>query len=352
MKKNLMLLAVLGMSGAAFAQSSVTMFGLADINIARGTGSISSKTALGRGGMAADRIGFRGSEDLGGGLSAQFWLEAGMNMDDGEGLPTNSNNQPSGAGAAVAGRQGLTFARRSTLSMVSNQWGELRLGRDFAPQFTNLVWGDPFVEAGLGSTINYTNIITGVTSTRASNMVQYFTPSTLGGFGANLAHYFGENSSGAATSKDGTGDAARLYYTGNVIGGGIATARTKYAAGDVRQSNLNINGMVGPVKLMATLARDRNGALHARGVELGALMSTGPHDFKAGYSTYKLDSAGNPEGRKLALGYVYNLSKRTAVYMTLARVHNSGGAAFALNGAVTGANQSSSGTETGVRHSF
>jgi predicted porin len=352
MKKNLLMLAVLGMSGAAFAQSSVTLFGVADATLARGTGSISSKTALSRGGLSSNRIGFRGVEDLGGGLSAQFWLEMGYNLDDGEGQQTNSNNQASGTGAAVAGRQGFTFARRSTVSLASTQWGEIRLGRDFVPQYWNILAADPFGEVGVGSTINFTNIITGPASTRASNQIQYFTPATLGGFAVNYGHYFGENISGTATSKDGTGDGLRIYYTGSVISGGIATSRTKYAAGDVRQSNVNISGMAGPVKLMATLVRDRSGALQAKGGELGASMPVGPQEFKAGYSWYKLNSAGSPEGKKFAIGYVYNLSKRTALYTTLARVKNSGGAAYALNGAVTAANQSSSGLDLGIRHSF
>lgn len=352
MKKNMLLIAALGMSGAAFAQSNVTLFGVADATLARGTGSVSDKTALSRGGLSSNRLGFRGTEDLGGGLSAQFWLEMGFNLDDGEGQQTNSNNQASGTGAAVAGRQGFTFARRSTVSLASTQWGEIRLGRDFVPQYWNILGGDPFGEVGVGSTINFTNIITGPASTRASNQIQYFTPNTLGGFAVNYGHYLGENNSGAATSKDGTGDGIRVTYTSSVISGGIATSRTKYAAGDVRQSNVNVNGMVGPVKLMATLVRDRSGALHAKGGELGASMPVGPQEFKAGYSWYKLDSAGNPEGKKFALGYVYNLSKRTAVYTTVARVKNSGGAAFALNGAVTGANQSSSGLDLGLRHSF
>ncbi|WP_374669427.1 porin, partial [Ramlibacter sp.] len=60
----------------------------------------------------------------------------------------------------------------------------------------------------------------------------------------------------------------------------------------------------------------------------------------------------DPKSRKIALGYVHNLSKRTAVYTTYARVRNSNGAAAALNGATTAANASSSGFDIGVRHSF
>lgn len=62
--------------------------------------------------------------------------------------------------------------------------------------------------------------------------------------------------------------------------------------------------------------------------------------------------AGDPTSKKLALGYVHNLSKRTALYATYARVTNSGGAAASLNGSVTAANASSTGYDFGVRHAF
>lgn len=81
-------------------------------------------------------------------------------------------------------------------------------------------------------------------------------------------------------------------------------------------------------------------------------MPVGVGQILASYSRYETTAPGNPESKKLALGYVHNLSKRTALYTTWARVKNSGGAAIALNGSVTGANQSSSGLDIGVRHSF
>ena len=83
-------------------------------------------------------------------MSASFWLEAGLDNDDGHGAATNSNNQPSGAGAGVDGRQGLTFNRRSTVSLAGG-WGELRLGRDYTPQFWNLTVFDPFGTNGVGT---------------------------------------------------------------------------------------------------------------------------------------------------------------------------------------------------------
>lgn len=86
-------------------------------------------------------------------------------------------------------------------------------------------------------------------------------------------------------------------------------------------------------------------------IDLG-WVPVGVGQILASYSRYETTAPGNPESKKLALGYVHHLSKRTALYTTWARVKNSGGAAVALNGSVTGANQSSSGLDIGVRHSF
>jgi predicted porin len=86
---------------------------------------------------------------------------------------------------------------------------------------------------------------------------------------------------------------------------------------------------------------------------VGVHVPIGAGELKAAWSVYKIDSgATEPKGRKLAVGYVHNLSRRTALYATLAQVRNSGGSTHALNGAATGANRNSSGFDLGVRHSF
>src|SRR5215203_170812 len=152
MKKSLIALAVLAAAGAASAQSSVTLFGVVDATLAFGKGDVSDKTSLSNSGYNSSRLGFRGTEDLGGGMSASFWLEAGVNNDNGSGAATNLNNQPSGGAiAGIGGGQGLTFNRRSTVSL-GGTWGELRLGRDYTPQFWNLTVFDPFGTNGVGTT--------------------------------------------------------------------------------------------------------------------------------------------------------------------------------------------------------
>jgi predicted porin len=352
MKKSLIALAVLATAGVASAQSSVTLFGIVDATISHGRGSIADRTQLTNSGYNSSRLGFRGTEDLGGGMSASFWLEAGLANDDGQGAATNSNNQASGVGAAVAGRQGLTFNRRSTVSLAGG-WGEVRLGRDYTPQFWNLTVFDPFGTNGVGTTQVMNSSITGVTLVRASNSIGYFLPGNLGGFYGQAQVYLGENlQDGAATEDDGRGVGLRVGFAQGPFNVALALSRTNYAAGDVRQNNIAGQWDFGMAKLMAEYSRDKNGTLTGKGGLIGALVPVGAGEVRAAVSRYKVDAAGNPQTTKLALGYVHNLSKRTALYTTVARLKNKGGAAQSLGGSVTAANANSTGFDFGVRHSF
>ena len=367
MKKSLIALAVLAAAGAASAQSSVTLFGVVDATLAFGRGSSGDRTQLTNSGYNSSRLGFRGTEDLGGGMSASFWLEAGMSNDDGQGAGTNSNNQGVGAFNAVtganapvrAGTQGLTFNRRSTVSLAGG-WGELRLGRDYSPQFWNLTVFDPYGTNGVGTTqtLNQTGsgagTLTGVTAVRASNGIGYFLPGNLGGFYGQVQYYMGENVSGAATSKDGRGMGARFGFANGPFNIALALSRTDYAAGDVRQNNIGGQWDFGVAKLQAHFTRDRNGTVDGKGGLIGALFPIGAGEIRLAYSEYRTDVAvgTDPKTRKLALGYVHNLSKRTALYTTYARVRNNSTAAVTLNGSTTAAGSSSSGFDFGIRHSF
>ena len=93
MKRTALAIAVLCATSYSFAQSSVTIYGVADSMLSRGSGSLTSRSAMGSGGNMTSRIGFRGVEDLGGGLKAGFDLESQVFMDSGAGQPTNTNNQ-------------------------------------------------------------------------------------------------------------------------------------------------------------------------------------------------------------------------------------------------------------------
>lgn len=359
MKKLAISSALLVASGLAVAQSSVTLFGIVDATFQRGSGSTASRTQLGSGGNSTSRLGFRGVEDLGGGLSASFWLEAAVSADNGQGGATNTNNQTTGTAVAPNGTQGLTFGRRSTVSLTGG-WGELRLGRDYSVQYYNRFGFDPFGNNGVGSSQTNSGSLGGPVSSRVSNAIMYFLPRNLGGFYGEAQYYLGENPGNAgATEEDGTGGGVRLGYRAGPLDVAVAHARTQYAqtatTGDITSSNIAARYDFGSFTAMGGYYRDtvdRIGGLTGRGPQVGGIFRVGAGEIKAQYSSYKTTAAGNPESRKISLGYVHKMSKRTAVYGTYARVRNSGGATTALNGATTAANQASSGFDLGLRHSF
>ena len=357
MKKTLLAMAVLAASGAAFAQSSVTLFGVVDATLAFGRGDTSNMQQLTNSGMNSSRLGFRGVEDLGGGMNASFHLEAGVNNDNGTGSATNINNQSvgafnstSGANAQVrAGSQGLTFNRRSTVSLGGG-FGEVRLGRDYSPQFWNHTVYDPFGTNGVGTTQTIVSSLGGPTNVRASNSLGYFLPGNLGGFNGQLQYSMGENASNGP--KDGNGMGLRGGYAAGPISAHVAFSKTKFTAGDITTTNAGASYDFGVAKIMGLYDQDKNGSVTGKGFLAGVTAPIGAGEIRGAYSSYKTNAAGMPKTDKLAVGYVHNLSKRTAAYTTFARVKNSGGAKQALNGATTSANSTSTGFDFGIRHSF
>ena len=346
MKKSLIALAVLAASGAAMAQSSVTLFGIVDATYAYGSGSVANKSQLTNSGYNSSRLGFRGVEDLGGGMSASFWLEAGVNNDNGSGGTTSTNNQ---GASGVTGGGGLTFNRRSTVSL-NGGFGEVRLGRDYTPQFWNLTVFDPFGTNGVGTTQTLNSSLGGPTTVRASNSIGYFLPGNLGGFYGQAQYYMGENLSNAANKKDGNGLALRAGYANGPINVALAFSDTKFLSGNIKAVNLGGQYDLGVAKIMAHYNQDGN---EGKGFLIGGLVPVGAGEIRLAYSTYKIDTVGaDPRSNKIALGYVHNLSKRTALYATYAHVSNKNGAAQSLNGSVTAAGDNSNGYDFGIRHSF
>lgn len=382
MKRSLLALASLVAVGTASAQSSVTLFGVldADVQHLSNSGGASITRAF-NSGLSFSRLGFRGVEGLGSGLSASFWLEAGMNNNNGSGAPTSTNNQVTG----VVGSGGLTFNRRSTVSL-SGRWGELRLGRDYTPQFWNLSVGDPFSTTGLGTTqtLNAIAVAGGAggmfnnpVAARASNSIGYLTPASLGGLYGQAMIYRGNNASnavvpasttsasaatggpaapaGSSIANDGNGYGVRIGFAQGPANIAAAIGRTRYAAGDVHQENVFGSWNFGFAQVMGAITRDSVPTIKGHGWQIGTLIPIGVSEIRAAVSQYGTNVTGNPKSRKYALGYAYNFSKRTAIYATYARISNSGGAfasvAPGANGNPT-INSASSGFDIGIRHAF
>jgi predicted porin len=360
MKKSMLALAALtAFAGAASAQSSVTIWGIVDATYAIGNGSLTDKTQITNSGFNSSRLGFRGVEDMGGGNRAGFWLEAGVNNDNGSMGTTSTNNQATGA----SGGGGMTFNRRSTVSWGGG-WGELRLGRDYTPHFWNHTVYDPFGTNGVGTSQLLNSSLGGTTTVRASNSIAYlygmgFNGNSLGpgkGFHAFAQMYRGENNSGAATSNDGNGFSLRLGYDAGPLSLAFANGSTKFAAGKITSTNLGGSYNLGVAKVSGLWTSDKvSGGKKGSGTLFGANVPMGTNEIRVAFSRYETETAaGVTDGKasKTSLGYVANLSKRTALYATYARVSNSGISAQALNGATTAAGGSSTGMDFGVRHAF
>lgn len=364
MKKSLIALAALAVTGIASAQSSVTLFGIVDAAISRysnsGAGG-TSFTGMTNSGYNSSQLGFRGREDLGGGLSAMFWIEGGLTNDDG--TPA-----------------GFTFTRRSVVGLTGN-WGEVRFGREYTPTFSNDSAFDPFGTNGVGSNVigrgrassGAATLVSAAggpntTQVRASNSVSYFLPANLGGFYGNAMYAFDENVSGLAAGNNGQYWGLRGGYATGPINAAFSWGKkdgsTVLAAATPEITTWSLAGSYdfGVAKLMGEYLRETydtgaTGEHDLKGYLIGALVPMGAGEIRVAYSRVKKDVAGgglDPSARQIALGYVHNLSKRTALYASYARISNRDGSALSVSTTTIGglANSRSTGYDIGIRHTF
>lgn len=363
MKKSLLALAALtAFAGAASAQSSVTLFGIVDAGFARVSAGGKSATGMTNSGLNSSRLGFRGVEDLGGGLRAGFWLEGQLFNDEGQG-----ENQTTG----------YNFRRRSTVSLMGG-FGEVRLGRDFAPHFMNLTVYDPFGTNGIG-TVNSAGMISaagaaagvaattaGLNAVRSNNGFHYFTPA-MGGFVGHVHWASGETQSNAANKGQGDMFGFRVGYAAGPISAHYAYGNSKGASGasNIKYNNLGASYNLGFVRPMFQWATEKAGTgAKVRAYLIGAVAPMGRGELRVSYSDYDVSgrisattTVDANDWNKMAIGYGHNLSKRTQLYGTYARVSNDGAQtrAVANNGLSAGAASpggSSTGYELGIRHSF
>lgn len=321
----------------ASAQSSVTIFGTVDLAVARVTADGSSRTGLSNSGANVSRIGFRGSEDLGGGLAAGFWLEAGLWPD----LGTGPGGGPFG------------FNRRATVSLLGG-WGEVRLGRDDSATFLNTLVFDPFITNGVGGTNAF--VMNGA-PIQISNAASYFLPANLGGFYGQVQHAFSER---LATQPPAGANynGARLGWRGGPLHVSMSGAKLSgpAEAQDVRIRNVGASYDFGVAQPMLLWASEKRGGVEIRALQLGVKVPVGAGEVRASVGRY--DSSGSDaDWRKFALGYGHHLSKRTQLYATLARLNNSRGAQRAIGvpglaAPVNAPGSHSNGYEVGLRHFF
>nr|WP_296022214.1 porin [uncultured Acidovorax sp.] len=374
-QRTLWMWSALGLAcGAVHAQSSVTLFGVVDLGVLHTrAGGVGSATALGNGGLSTSRIGFRGTEDLGGGLRAGFWLEGSLNPDSGTGRATNTNNQPSGATTAGP----LVFDRMSFVSLSHAQWGEVRLGRDFIPTHYNSIYFDPFNANGVARAGNLTFAGAGTgplpTAIAGSNTLSYWLPGKLGGLYGMAMVGTGENLSSAPNSDDGNFAGVRLGYASGAFDVAAAYTRSQFSAttaiGNYTHANVGGTWDAGFAKFFALYNRVTvqlaAGSVRKNTAEIGAhipAFTAGRIRLSYAYLDDRSDSGlrtpgglarSGDDARQIGVGYVHNLSKRTALYGTYARISNRGEARYTVSGGTAPVGgHSSSGWELGVRHTF
>ncbi|MEJ6021063.1 porin [Ramlibacter sp. PS4R-6] len=364
MKKSLIALAALAATSAAFAQSSVTLFGALDAMVSRYSQNGVHKTMMSTSGNTSSALGVRGVEDLGGGMYAGFWLEAAILNDAGLG---------NGTGGAVV------FQRRSYLSLAG-PFGQLRLGRDYTPSFWNHTVFDPFGTLGAGSGANVsqgggTNGAAGdnpTTAARTNNGLSYLwgmgpnASSHIGtGVYAQITYAFAENLSTAAATNRYLG--ARVGYAAGPFNVAGAVSRSNSAAGPVfKYKNWNLGGSYdfGMAKVMAKIGvndSDLAGTKHTYW-SLGGTIPVGAGYIPLSWGHIKVNNAAGWKANQLALGYVHNLSKRTAAYATYSHISNKNGGNFTFLGGNGGGNPGFAGTaaaagsgtgiDVGIKHSF
>ena len=301
MKKSLIALAVLGLSGAAMAQSSVTLYGVADAGIgkieagsaaATPANDASDKTEFISGSLmnnGTSRVGVRGVEDLGGGLKAGFQFETGLDLDNG-------------------GASSVFWSRQANLWLGGN-WGTVKLGRQFTPSYLTTATYD-LTGAANYSVLTNTYGYAGMGS-RASSAFAYVTPN-MGGLTAAVAF----------VSKNDTGSSKNAWDLGVTYNNGpIATGVSVNKVGN-NKTNYQLGGKYnfGNFALAGSYSQASVGDLRRRGFGIGGTATFGAFALTLDMTR---DTKNELTGKKYTNGVVeakYALSKRTFMYGAFLRL--------------------------------
>lgn len=380
MQKKLIALAVAGLaSTAAFAQTNVTIYGLVDYGYSyrfdgKNVGSTSnlvntatpnSQSQLNGGQQSGNRLGFKGTEDLGNGLKAVFLLEQGFMLDTG--MQQTSGSQ---------------FTRQAYMGLSGN-FGTVVGGRLYTPHYTFVSGLDPF---GAGTVGRYNNVYSNFPNAtnvgslgdpvRVDNAVAYISPS-FGGFTITGAYSNNASTQENATSNSGNNTVYAVLgqYTNGPIVAGInyhyIAAGTGLSAVDNVQ-NVTVGGSYDfkVAKVMALYSwNDLDYAILGTGnatlnnYMLGVTAPFGKFTGKASYIYSDGNTSAGGDAQQLAIGLDYNLSKRTNLYSAYSWINNddnrlaavgdaSNSGAYAAGNGIALPGVFQQGFQVGVRHSF
>lgn len=370
MKKSLLALAVLSaFAGVASAQNNVTVYGVVDagLNFANSTKE-SGRWALSSGQQSGSRIGFKGTEDLGGGLSAVFTLENGFNTDDG-----------------TLGNGGRLFGRQAWVGL-NGGFGSVKLGRQYSTIYNSLNAIDPFGinQAGNLQRAYGFGLALADPISRSDNTITY-TTNNLGGFTGQVGYGFGEQAGNFAARRNffaGVAYAAGpvnlqvAYQNANnvTVGGqaalsgglalipGVTTGTgSAAAAAKVETGLVGATYDLGVVKAHALVGESRlentigTAEAKIRNYMLGVTVPVGSVGSLYA-SVNRADVRDRDEGAAdvVAVGYSHSLSKRTNFYTSVGYTRNEDrvGLNTTLPGTALTAGSPAREFQVGVRHTF
>ncbi|MCO5116456.1 MAG: porin [Burkholderiaceae bacterium] len=299
MKKSLIALAVLGFTGAAMAQSSVTLYGVADAGIARVqsvdpvTGNKVNKTGMSAAGTMNNgnsRLGVKGVEDLGGGLKAGFNFETGINLKDG-----------------TSAMSGPGFWSRAANLWIGGNWGTFKMGRTLNPSFFGVAAWELTGSANysvVGNTYGYSG------GARNSNQFSYKTPN-MGGFSAELG-YIMKDDNGGNDKWD-----LNAIYANGPIAAGLSVNKTKG-----NKTNYALGGKYnfGSFAVAASYNNANVAGLKRRGFSLGGTANLGAFAVTLDLTRDTKNELGGKKYTNGVLEGKYALSKRTFIYAAYLRL--------------------------------
>lgn len=308
MKKTLIALAVLGsVAGVAQAQSALTIYGKLDLGVTKLSGDASDAAkATKLQGNHSSRLGFKGTEDLGGGLSALFQFENRFNADTG-----------TQAGDAL-------FSGPAYVGLAGG-FGSVKLGRNWSTvDSVSSAAIDPFEGDGIGG-------LNALTRARINNSVTYYTPE-FSGFGAQAQYILGEQPAGAvAAGTDNDGYAVAATYNNGPIYLGLGYGREENS-NDSDVWGVSGSYAFGPAKIALGYDQRENEEVpnteKTKNLVVAGTYEIGAGLVKAAYNQTR-DGADNTaitgfsgtfdKIQKVSIGYQHNLSKRTSLYADIAR---------------------------------
>ena len=355
LQKKLIALAVAGlMSAPAFAQSNVTVYGIADAYMAFGSSGKNDLRGVQSGGLSGSRLGFKGSEDLGNGLKAVFVLEQGFNIDNG--------------GEADSTKQ---FQRQSLVGL-SGSFGTVSLGRQYAPGYdfqydavaSSPIGPQAILSGGMGSSIAPNS------AARWDNSVAY--NATYGAVKARVIYAMGNDSTSELATSDVTGDdhygLGLEYANGPLKVGavyqGIKTRSTLATADDQTEWLVGGSYNFGVLTLAASY-QAANSLGNADGID-GDMWQAGvivpvstAGNVHVAYGRATVDQAAgcDADSNSWTVAYTHAMSKRTTLYAGYNSTTNDNGLAYGVVDAETVGGLEVTGEDSnvfvvGMRHAF